>query len=239
MANDSEQPRISKKERKELKKQEKLESQQKKVRARRYKQIIGWLIGAAAVIGLIVFFKFAFTPSGENNDPAMTQVAADDWVKGASESAHLLVEYGDFQCPACSEYYPIIKRLGEERSDVRIAYRHFPLRTIHANAQLAGQAAEAAGMQGKFWDMHDALYENQEEWAEEKDPTEQFVSYAESLDLDIAQFRADLTSDAVKQKVDTAYDNAVRSNIDSTPTFFLNGKRVQPRNYDGFVKLLK
>ena len=239
MATDSEQSRISKKERKELKKQEKLESQQKKTRAQRFKRIVGWLLGAAAVIGLIVFFKFAFTPTGENNDPVMTQVAADDWVKGASESANLLVEYADFQCPACAEYYPIVKRLGEERTDVRIAYRHLPLRTIHTNAQLAAQAAEAAGIQEKFWEMHNTLYENQTEWAEQKEPTEQFVLYAESLALDTDQFRADLTSDAVKQKVDSAYDNAVRFGIDSTPTFFLNGKRVQPRNYDGFVDLLE
>ena len=120
-----------------------------------------------------------------------------DWVKGPEDAHVSIVEYSDFQCPACRSFVPIVEEvLNNNPETVTLTYRHFPL-IQHKNAERAAQFAEAAGIQGKFFEMHDMLFEKQEDWAELGNPDEVFVSYGEELELDIEQLKADADSDEV------------------------------------------
>jgi protein-disulfide isomerase len=163
------------------------------------------------------------------------------WTKGNPEAKIVLEEYSDFQCPACGAYDPIIKQLTREfGSNIQFTYRHFPLRQIHTNADLAARAAEAAGMQGKFWEMHDTLFEHQKEWSNSGNAKEDFVNYAQKLGLDAKRFISDLDSKEVKEKVDSDQKSGERLGVNSTPTFLLNGEEIQnPRSYEEFKNLLQ
>jgi len=166
-------------------------------------------------------------------------ISSTDQVKGNTQGTAILVEYSDFQCPACGGYYPLIKKLVEEfDGQVKFIYRHFPL-PQHQQAKLAAYAAEAAGKQGKFWEMHDLIFDGQEDWAGNRGAQEILNKYAESLGLDMGKFNQDSSSDEVKEKVNSDYRSGLNSGVNSTPTFFLNGKQLQnPRSYEEFQKVI-
>ncbi len=153
----------------------------------------------------------------------------------------VLIEYSDFQCPACGVYYPIIKALQQEFGEsIVFVYRHFPLRQIHANADLAARSAEAAGKQGKFWEMHDMIFENQKDWASQSNAKKSMIEYAQSLNLDAERFKTDLDSKEVKEKVNNDYLSGIQAKVNAVPTFFLNGTKLQnPESYEEFKKLLE
>ncbi|OGM29902.1 hypothetical protein A2630_03985 [Candidatus Woesebacteria bacterium RIFCSPHIGHO2_01_FULL_44_10] len=171
----------------------------------------------------------------------MVEVSPEDWVKGEDLAQVTLIEYSDFQCPACAAYYPLINQIKDDFGDnLKLVYRHFPLTSIHKNALVSAQAAEAAGLQGKLWEMHNALFEHQADWSELDDPTSKFIEYATNLELDIEKFANDLASDEVNQKVKDDLDSALDLKINATPTFFMNGKRItNPKNYDAFKSLIE
>lgn len=198
-----------------------------------------WAI-VVLVLGGIVY---ALTQAGgdTNTEALLTDaVSADDHIKGVADSSVILVEYSDFQCPACATYHPIIGQIIDEYQDrIAFVYRHFPLRSIHPNGQIAAEASEAADIQGKFWEMYDMLFQNQNEWSGEGDPTERFVAYAEEIGLNTDQFRTDLTSSVVTDVVDANYRSGIAASIDSTPTFFLNGAQLDnPRSLDEFRSVI-
>jgi protein-disulfide isomerase len=152
-------------------------------------------------------------------------VKSDSHVKGAKNPKVTLVEFADFQCPACGAAHPIVSQLTEEyKQDVKFVFRHFPL-SIHKNAMKAAQAAEAAGAQGKFFEMEAVLFDNQSEWGESGNPEEHFEKYANELSLDVDKFLDDIKDKKYEDKVkkDIADGNAV--GVNSTPTFFINGQR--------------
>ncbi len=134
----------------------------------------------------------------------------------------------------------MMKKAVQEFGDkIRFSYRHFPLVQIHQNAELAAQAAEAAGLQGKFWEMHDMLFDKQSNWGTIKDAKKFFIQYAGELDLDKAKFESDLASDAVKQKVQNSRSEAARINLGGTPSIFINDKIIDnPGSYDELKNLI-
>lgn len=148
-------------------------------------------------------------------------VGPDDHVKGAENAAVTLVEYGDFQCPYCREAYPIVKvlqrRLGGR---LRVGFRNFPLANLHPQAKPAAEAAESAGAQGRFWEMHDLLFENQERL--DRGDLER---YAEQAGLDLARFRSDLEAKRWEGRVREQFRSGVISGVNGTPTFFINARR--------------
>ncbi|MBI4137185.1 thioredoxin domain-containing protein [Candidatus Roizmanbacteria bacterium] len=234
---DADQKKLTKKERRELKRQQRLEEEGKKLKQESAKKYIGWGIGIAVLIGLGFFLKVAFTPP-PGTIPEIQSVNPTDRVKGATESAVLLIEYSDFQCPACRQYYPVVKQLVEEKGDqFTFAYRHFPL-TQHENADEAARAAEAAGRQEKFWEMHDLLFERQDAWAETGNPDETFQAYAEELGLSMDQYTADYTAQELKDKISNDYNSGVKAGVNATPTFFLNGEKIRPGSLDEFSLLI-
>jgi protein-disulfide isomerase len=144
-----------------------------------------------------------------------------DHIRGPLDAPVTLVEYGDYQCPYCGLAHPVVNAVQEAMgNELRFVFRHFPLTTIHPNAELAAEAAEAAGAQGRFWEMHDTLYENQQRL----DPPA-LVAYADTLDLDLDRFRAELESRAHTRKVAEDFMSGVRSGVNGTPSFFINGVR--------------
>ena len=135
----------------------------------------------------------------------------------------VLEEYGDYQCPPCGLLYPELKKIeAEYGNQVQIVFHHFPLRTIHKNALAAAHAAEAARNQKKFWEMHDRLYRNQSAWAEAADPREIFVSYARELGLNVEQFRTDMESNQVDQRISADMQRGTSLGVTGTPTVFLD-----------------
>ena len=119
-------------------------------------------------------------------------------------------------------------------AQVQFAYRHFPL-SQHKNAKLAATVAEAAGKQGKFWEMHDLIFQNQSDWSEEKNAAVIFAKYAQEVGLDLAKFQTDIASEEIKAKIENDYKSGVKAGVNSTPSFFLNGEKItNPRNYDEF-----
>lgn len=186
-----------------------------------------------ALIALVVLLVGAFIISRKSkkvdmetiNSVAVVEPAQH--IKGSMEAPVTLVEYSDFQCPACQAAAPQLNDLLDQfDGKFNLEFRHFPLRSIHGNAQLAGQAAEAAGMQGKFWEMHDALYEHQAEWSQSFNPTRYFKKYAEGLDLNLDRFVYDMESEKVKNVVNAGFDEATEMNLPGTPSFTVNGEKI-------------
>ncbi len=195
-----------------------------------------WIvIGALCIIGLggLVVFTKKDTVDVGSVDPfqiiATTDTALGDNVTGNKEAKVVVYEYADFQCPGCAgahQNLPAIQDLYGEK--VAFVFRTFPLTTIHANALAASTAAEAAGMQGKFWEMHDILYNNQDGWASLSTSTrgDAFLSYASQIGLNTDQFTNDLSNKKIQAKIqlDRALGNKV--NVTETPTFFIDNSKV-------------
>ncbi len=145
-----------------------------------------------------------------------------------SEGAPVTIEeFGDFQCPPCATFHPVLKQIKSAYGPrVRVIFREFPLLPAHQHALSAARAAEAAGLQGKFWEMHDLIYENQRSWHESKDARPIFEEYAGRLGLNLDRFRKDVTSDLVQQRIFLDGKRGHSLGVKGTPTVFLNGREL-------------
>ena len=206
------------------------------------KRFLLWLLVAVIIIGSFVAIMIFGGGGGGTSGTLTLEVTKDEWMKGNPDAKVTLVEYSDFQCPACRTREPLIKSLlGEFGNHMRFVYRHFPLRANHKNAQITAQASEAAGLQGKFWEMHGMIFENQQIWAEQdtNQTEETLIGYAEKLGLDMEKFKDDLTSGAVKDAINNDYDSGDDAGVNATPTFYLNNKKINPVNNDDFRTLIR
>ena len=148
-------------------------------------------------------------------------VGPKDHMQGPPDAPVTLVEYGDYECPYCGEAYVVVKALQERLGDqMCFVFRNFPLTQVHPHAEEAAEAAEAAGAQGKFWEMHDLLYENQDALE-----PEDLVQYARALKLDLPRFVLEMREHVYAQRVREDFRSGVRSGVNGTPTFFINGVR--------------
>ena len=196
------------------------------------------LVLVLLVWGMVKLSKNAPLPvaTGTLSSP----VSDVDHSSGPTDAKVTLVEYSDFQCPACAAFSTVItKALAEPelKGKVRFVYRFFPLVSIHPNAMLSSEAAEAASLQGKFWEMHDLLFEKQTDWAELSNTgaKNKFAEYAVQLGMDKTRFLSDIDSSAVKDRVQRDISSGDASNIQSTPTFFVNGTILaHPQSYEEF-----
>ena len=155
---------------------------------------------------------------------AVLAVAVDDdrdHIQGPAHAAVTLVEYGDYECPYCGAAYPIVKELQARMGDrLRFVFRNFPITTSHPHAEQAAEAAEAGAAQGRFWEMHDLLYENQTQLRDQD-----LHAYAEQLGLDVEQFDKDLAEHVHAPRVREDFMSGVRSGVNGTPSFYVNGAR--------------
>ena len=211
---------------------------------------IGWIVFSvvvvALIVGLVVWTRATNPPlnvSGVNGNSVLGATAESgdigDNVKGKADSKVLLVEYGDFQCPSCKSAHPNVNTLlGEYDDRIAFVFRNFPLASIHPNAKAAAAAAEAAGLQGKYWQMYNSLFDNQDSWKnlDASQRTEAFKSFAAEFGVDQAKFDADFAGDPVSKKL--AFDQALgrQQGVSATPTFFLNGKQLDEATASGIVQ---
>jgi len=157
----------------------------------------------------------------------VAMVAPGTHLRGRSDAPVLLEEYADFQCPPCGFVHPILKRLeGEYATQLRVAFHHFPIRNIHKHAGEAARAAEAAGLQGKFWQMHDLLFEKQNEWKDVPTARPLFLTYARTLGLNLEKFTQDIDSTAMSNRVMNDENSGSARGVTGTPAMFLNGREL-------------
>lgn len=204
-----------------------------------------WIFAISLIGGVImIVIELNTSTSPDSLGVAVSAEALKSvrWGKGYAESKVLITEFSDFQCPACGAYYPIVKKIAEDFGDrVRFSYRNFPLQELHKNALAASKASEAAGLQGKFWEMHDMIFENQAQWSDSSDADGIFNTYAGVIGLNIARFKSDFESASVSDKVSADYALGVSLGVNSTPTFFVNNIKLDrnPRSYEEFKSIIE
>lgn len=183
---------------------------------------------------VLVFLTWIIISIANPNTSGSTIVTDQEWSKGNPDALVVLIEYSDFQCPACASYHLMINKIAEEMGEeVQIIYRHYPLSSIHAQAELAAQAAEAAGQQDAFWAMHDKLFSNQADWSDQANAEVMFTTYAQELGLDLEKFKSDINNNNIKDAVKDDKRSGNQALVEGTPTLFLNGKKINnPRSYD-------
>lgn len=195
------------------------------------------LVVMAVVVGAFAFTKNKNNPSNGSSSSAQLT----NHIRGSDTSGVVLAEYGDFQCPACLQYYPIVEQVVEKYKDkITFQFRNFPLVQIHKNAFAAHRAAEAADKQGKFWDMYNKLYQTQDEWKEASNSAAFFENYAQQLGLDVARFKTDAASQETNDKINADIAEGKKLGATGTPTFVLDGKKIEesPRSLEDFSKLI-
>ena len=196
------------------------------------KILIAVLVAAVGgMIGLFVLANSGSTPPGPVGDK--TKIIRDNSHKTGTGSVQL-VEFGDFQCPACGAAEPNVQQLLKDESDkVTFYFRNFPLVNVHQNANASANAAEAAAAQGKYWEMHDKLYQTQTAWSTLSDPTETFVGYAKDLGLDESKFRDAVTAKKFQSIIDQDVADSNALAVNATPTFYFNGEKYTGKStYD-------
>lgn len=167
----------------------------------------------------------------------LTQPVSDrDHAEGPIDAPLTLVEYGDYQCPYCGAAYPVVKRLQKRLGKkLRFLFRNFPLTQVHPYALVAAEAAEAAALQGKFWEMHDLLFEEQNLLKPEVIPV-----WTKKIGLNLEQFENDIKQSVVEKRIREDRQSGIRSGVNGTPTFFINGTRYDgPHDYDSLLAALE
>lgn len=195
------------------------------------------------IIGVIVAVFAGIVWIGSNKDDKQSESTGQptSHITGNPNSKVKLVEYGDYQCPYCGLFFPITKQVIEKYGDkISFQYRHYPLNQLHQNAVAAARAAEAASDQGKFWEMHDLLFQNQDAWSKSTKANTIFEGYAQQLQLDVTRFKQDFSSSTVNARINADKDEFNKTKFTaSTPTFILNGERIQPEtSLESFSKLI-
>jgi protein-disulfide isomerase len=188
------------------------------------------IIGLITVVLFGGAFWYASVSAEKNNEGIVLQ----SYTKGADNGPVTLVKYSDFSCPACAAFLPAIDEvLGVFGDDVTFEYRHFPfLGTVSTQAAIA---TEAAGQQGKFYEFHDLLFANQAVWKSSPNPQALFIQYAEELGLDVPTFRRHSNASLLREHVQADFAEGRGRGITGTPTFFLNGERMQIETFEDFV----
>ena len=208
-----------------------------------------WIIFAAVCIVLLAGLvyvsnkdKIDVTKVDANSIQPARSESGDiaDHVFGKADSKVVFIEYGDFQCPGCGSAYPNIKQVTEKYKDqVAFIFRNFPLTSLHPNARAAAAAAEAAGLQGKYWEMHNKLYENQRDWENlsSNERTDFFAGYAKDLGINVDTFKTDLSSPKINQKISYDIEVGKKAGVNATPTLYLNNKAVEQDTWNDAAKL--
>ena len=195
---------------------------------KRFASIVAVLI--LIFVGIFVVSKNSSNQSGGQSNSSSSK--ATNHVEGQGSKNVTLVEYGDYQCPVCGAYYQPLKEVFTQfSSDIHFQFRNLPLPSLHPNAFSAARAAEAAGLQNKYWEMHDMLYENQTNWASSSSPQTIFTGFAKQLGLNVDQFTKDYVSQKVNDSVNAdlaEFDKTGQSM--ATPTFFLDGTYLPNTN---------
>lgn len=234
--------KLTKKGKKELRKLEWQEKAKVEARNAKIKKFALWT-GVALIFLIVIGVLFAAISgptASTTSNIAIAPVSSRDISTGNPKAKVTLIEYADFQCPACAVYHPVVDQLlNIYKNKLFYVYRIFPLEQAHQNALVSAQAAYAAYQQGAFFSYGDLLFAKQNDWATLPDPTTVFLSYAQNLKLNVTKFKTDLNSSATRKYVKDSENEALNEGISSTPSFFINGKLIQnPDNLADFQKLI-
>lgn len=198
------------------------------------KRFVTILLLVVVVLGGIFFIGRSKSPDTASTGSTGT---VSNHTTGQNAKNVSLVVYGDFQCPVCGQFFPIEKQVVDSFSkDISFQFLHFPLDSIHPNARAASRAAEAAGLQGKFFEMHDLLYQNQSSWNTASDPLAVFTSFATSLGLDSAKFKSDFASETVNGTINADLKQGNGKGVTGTPTYYLNGQKLDNGDINTYEK---
>ena len=194
------------------------------------------ILGVFAAIALAAFLSRNAAEVGPTAPVTLQATTGDLRVKGPEEAVVTLMEFGDFQCPTCGVFHPVVDQLMERfPSQLKLEFHHYPLVSIHQNALAAAIATEAAAEQGAFWEMHDLLFELQSQWANHSTPEDVFLIYAERLGLDRGLFEAAYRSGGPEARVLADAQRAQQMQLPGTPTFFVNGQMIPlPKTFAEF-----
>lgn len=243
---------LTKKQFKELRKLEKMQSQN----VVKKNDTIKWIaIAVACALFLVLFLGTIIIAKNKNKiDPSkvaqfapgghekMVKPAEGDATPSADPAREVvtLIEYADIQCPACRAYQPLVSQLlAAFPGQLKLIFKNFPITSIHPNAMEAAIAAEAVGRQGKYFEFVDMLYEKQDEWAGLPNPQEKFEQYVKALKLNVDQFKKDQEDPAIVKKINDEKDEGTRNGVSGTPSFFVNGKRINnPAGIEEFKKII-
>ena len=207
------------------------------------KPLIVIVLAAAVAISAAVYFSSkpaeqpgtdtAGTPKLVNNGGGHT--------RGPADAKITLVEFGDYQCPSCGAYHPVVKELlARYPQQVRLEFHHYPLISIHSNAMAAAIAVEAAGEQGRYWEMNDLVFERQPQWSESKNVEQDFLAMASRLGLDQNAFMQAMRSPAIQDRILMDVVKAREANVEAVPTFFIDGEQVHaPLSISAFVDIIE
>lgn len=198
------------------------------------KPLIFLILIAVVALGTAYYLQHEPATKSDDSEPSTKQFLNTHfltnpagWSKGNSIAKTVLVEFGDFQCGACAAASSRLSRITKKHgSRLKVIFKQYPMQKSHGNSMLAAQAAEAAGQQLRFWEMHDLLFERQRDWAEIPDAHALFLKYAEELRLDLGRFKRDLRDNTVRKKIYRDMMEGQLAQVTSVPTFFLNGKRI-------------
>lgn len=159
---------------------------------------------------------------------------------GNPNSKVVVTEFGDYQCPACGQWHPFIKGtvIPQYQDKILFVFKNFPLTKPHPNAQSSAQAVEAAGLQGKFWEMHNLMYENQDQWSTQKDPSSKYEEYARQISLNIDQWKKDKDSAKIKDLIAADVALGEKLNLPGTPSFLVNGVVIQTNSEADLTKAI-
>ncbi len=201
------------------------------------------IIGGLVIAGIYSSGSSSTSSSGTFTATTVPAITGADWQEGNPKAKVSLVEYGDFECPACGAYFPIVQQIiSNYSSTVLFVFRNYPLYQVHPDAGISAQAAEAAGLQGKYWQMNNLLYEKQNDWSStspDQVVSKFFDGYAQSLGLDVNKFNQDISSNAVLNKIQADVAGGNSAQIDHTPTYFVNLTQIQnPASYSDFATVL-
>lgn len=195
-------------------------------------------IVAAIVAGLIGVFV-VFNKSGSSTAVDSGKLVRADSQKEGTGAVQL-VEFGDYQCPSCGAAHPITQKILQDfAGKVTFVFRNFPLETIHKNAMVAAKYAQASSKQNKFWEMHNKLYESQEEWSDLADPKDKFAEYAKELGMNADQLKKDAAEQTVADYIQRDIDDGTSLGVTGTPTFFVNGKQVANNDYESLKSAIE
>ena len=190
-----------------------------------------WAVIAVIAIVFIGIFMVGGNKKSDTNSKNSSASGGTQHVTGKGTTGVTLVEFGDYQCPYCGQYFPTVKEVVAKYGDqITFQFKNFPLTSVHQNAFAAARAAEAAGLQGKFWEMNEVLYTNQSAWSEQTDATPIFAQYAQQLGLNVEQFKKDSSSSKVNDLINADMAAGTKLKVTGTPAFFINGKKIDVSN---------
>ena len=201
------------------------------------------IIMGIIVVAFLGIFFFGNAKKDTNANESVGSVSNHS-IGGNAKNVELLV-YGDFECPACGQFFTIEKQVIDTyQNDIKFTFRHFPIDTIHPNARAAARAAEAAGAQGKFFEMHDLLYQTQSQWTSQvtTNPQSIFEDYAKQLGLDIDKFKTDYAAESTNSTINADKNEGNSKDVSGTPTYYINGQKVdnsQLTTVEGFSKVIQ